>query len=216
MAEAARDLGGTTHDFFPDDRGRANNLVQDNGQSFVDIFFRDCCKDLAAPTGKVKADVRLVEGSANPDLGIFDHLTGHQDLAVQQDGNLALPLGAVVDDPLEINFRALGQVTLQGKIKLFSRIPFLPLAALDGLINKFCRFHATVIGNHLEFELCGLADQPHGPIRIFYSGQLDHDFILALADDYRLGNTKLVDTVTDNFQRLGNGILVDKVDFIRG
>ena len=46
VAETAGDLGAAAEDFFPDDRRRADHLIQDDGQPFADVFFGDMAENL--------------------------------------------------------------------------------------------------------------------------------------------------------------------------
>ena len=42
-------------------------------------------KNLAAMAGQVEADIGFVEVAADPDLGILDHVAGHQGFIFQQE-----------------------------------------------------------------------------------------------------------------------------------
>ena len=85
MAETSGDLGAAPQNFLPDDRGGANDFVEDDGESFADTFFGEIGKDLTAVAGEIQTDVRFIEGAANTDLGVFHHLTGHQHRVFQED-----------------------------------------------------------------------------------------------------------------------------------
>ena len=86
--------------------------------------------------------------------------------------------------------------------------------AESGLVDQLLQIQAGRIGNQLELELGGVADQFQGPLRILDAGQLDDDFILALADNDRFGDAELVDPVAEDFQGLVNGIVLDEVSLL--
>ncbi|EKD37830.1 MAG: hypothetical protein ACD_75C00976G0002 [uncultured bacterium] len=211
MAETAGDLGGAAEDSVTDNRGRADHIVKDDGQPSADILFGKVRKDLAAMAGQVKADIRFIETAADSHLGVFDHVTGHQDLVFQKDRSDCCFLGNLVDLFLKVDGGVLRQLVLQRPIELGEALALLPLVGRSCLPDQLLQIQAGRIGNKFEFQLSGFAEEFEGALGILDAGQLNDNFVLALANNYGLGNAELVDPVSQDFQRLVNCIVLDEV-----
>ena len=214
MGETARDLGAAAEDLLADHRRRADVLVEHDGQPAADALFGEVGEHPAAMAGEVEADVGFIEGAADADLGVLHHFAGHQHRRFEQERDPGLAFGLWVDHLFEKDLGALGQAALQGEVELPAALALAPLTALDRFVDQLRQVDAGGLGDQLELELGGLADEAHGPVRVLDAGQLDNDLVFALAEHHRLGNAELVDAVADDFQRLVDRILADIVDLL--
>ena len=68
---------------------------------------------------------------------------------------------------------------------------------------------AGALGDELELEHRGPADQLLRALRVLDAGELDEDLVISLPLDGRLGDAELVDPVADRLERLVDGELPD-------
>ena len=174
----------------------------------------DLAELLGPPAVEVHRDVRLVI-VADAHRGVFDGVTGEQHLLFQQQGLALDAAGFPVDALFDVDLVLRRDLVGQGLVELLPGIAGLQLAGLEGLFDELRQIEAGLVVHQLEFQLGRLADEVQGPLRVLDAGQLHHDVFSALAHQHRLGHPELVDAVAQHLQALGNGALLELLDFIR-
>ena len=139
---------------------------------------------------------------------------GHQDFVLQEQWADSLFLGLLINLLFKVDGGILGQQVFQCPVELFRILTFMPFTGTDGLADKFGKIHSLGIGHHLEFELGGIAEQFHGPFRILDAGKLDNDLIISLTNDYRLGDTELINPVAQDLKGLVDRVCIGYSRFL--
>gem|GEM_PF-7000977 len=160
-------------------------VVQDDGQGPADVRSGDLFETASAVGGKSEGNGRIAPLVGSP----ADHpqvlAADGCDLFDQVDAGM--PSGRVAPDDFGVIRDRSAEGLKQGRLILgrtgFDQLPFQDGRDLDQILD---------------------------PLGIVHSGELDHDLVLPLALDERLGYAELVDAVPDGLHCLDDGLVLEK------
>ena len=135
--KGAGDLGLPSGDPFLNDRGRLDDLIQNNGQLAVDIVPGDLIEDPAAVVVELDTDIGFIKIPADLDLSAFLwHPRSSDSWKKARPGCGWNPAGFPIDLFPKVDFPFRRDLVLQGLVQFGMVIFTFNLAAVNGLFDK--------------------------------------------------------------------------------